>query len=179
MNDGMMGPMAMGAAGGMAAGAMRGGRGGPPPGYGQPQGGRGYDRGQSPNGSYGPYGRGPPPIALAPGYGMNQPQPGPSGYVAYSGETSRDSLPRAESPPPLMGETNTGPVGQAVEMDATTGSPSNPPTGFGTQFGNLRDSDGDVAGMVGLQQQRNLMQRETVTSETSRYSSDEYVPLTT
>jgi hypothetical protein len=55
-------------------------------------------------------------------------------------------------------------------MDATTGSPSTAPSGFG-QFGNLRESDGDVAGMVGLQQQR--LQRHTVDSEASRYSVDE------
>jgi hypothetical protein len=55
-------------------------------------------------------------------------------------------------------------------MDASTGSPSTTPQGFG-QFGNIRESDGDVAGMVGLQQQR--LQRQTVDSETSRYSADE------
>jgi hypothetical protein len=55
-------------------------------------------------------------------------------------------------------------------MDATTGSPSVPPRGFG-QFGNIRESDGDVAGMVGLQQQR--LQRETLQSDTSHYSNDE------
>jgi hypothetical protein len=62
-------------------------------------------------------------------------------------------------------------VGQAVEMDATTGSPSNAPKGFG-QFGQLRDSDADVAGMVGLQQQ-GIARPATFLSESSRYSSDE------
>jgi len=62
-------------------------------------------------------------------------------------------------------------------MDATTGSPSIAPKGFG-QFGQLRDSDGDVAGMVGLQQQRqNLAPRDTQISDSSRYSAEEpYVP---
>lgn len=58
-------------------------------------------------------------------------------------------------------------------QDATTGSPSHPPPGFVGQFGNLRDSDGDVAGMVGLQQQKIQQKRETLFSETSRYSDDE------
>jgi prepilin signal peptidase PulO-like enzyme (type II secretory pathway) len=156
--------------GGMAAGGMmRGGRGGPPPGYGAPQNGRGYDnRGPSPAGSYG---RRPSPPQQY-GYG-NDPyrNPPPVGEYATYNPDDRTSLPRAESPPPLPGLEQEGPVGQAVEMDATTGSPSNPPKGFG-QFGNIRESDGDVAGMVGLQQQR-LQQRGTVNSESSRYSSDE------
>jgi hypothetical protein len=60
-------------------------------------------------------------------------------------------------------------------MDATTGSPSHAPDGFGTQFGQLRDSDGDVAGMVGLQQQRQHLQvrPDTAMTDGSRYSTDE------
>jgi hypothetical protein len=149
-------------AGGMAAGGMmRGGRGGPPPSYGPPQ--RGGYRGQSPGGDYA---RRPSP-PQAPGYdAANYPPPAPPAgqYAAYNPDDSRSSLPRAESPPPM------GPVGQAVEMDATTGSPSHAPKGYG-QFGSIRESDGDVAGMVGLQQQR--IQRETIASESSRYSQDE------
>ena len=170
-NDGMMGPMAAGAVGGMAAGAMmRGGRGGPPPGYAQR---RSLDRGVSPAGSYGPYGRMPSPPDAAPGYGRNisSGDPPAPGYAAYNPDEARVSLPRAESPPPMSGLDTEGPVGQAVEMDATTGSPSITPGGFG-QFG-VRDSDGDVAGMVGLQQQRELQRHPTVMSDTSRYSSDE------
>ncbi|KAL3426079.1 pH-response regulator protein palI/prr-5 [Phlyctema vagabunda] len=169
MNDGT-GPMAMGAAGGMAAGAMmRGGR-APPPNYGAPQNGQGY-RDPSPPRAYDEYSQQSVPTT---GYTSNAP---PGGYVAYPGGDDRSSLPRAESPPPLPGLGNSAaPVGQAIEMDATTGSPSHPPQGFGTQYGNLRDSDGDVAGMVGLQQQRTAP-RETLTSETSNYSSEEpYVP---
>ncbi|KAK2629684.1 hypothetical protein QTJ16_000504 [Diplocarpon rosae] len=141
---------------------MRGGRGGAPPAYGR----GGYDsRSQSPGG----YGQRRP---LNDQYAPPIPQP-TGGYTAYNPDDSRSSLPRAESPPPMPGLD--GPVGQAVEMDATTGSPSVAPHGFGS-FGNLRDSDGDVAGMVGLQQQR-LQQRQTIETTSSRYSTDEaYVP---
>jgi hypothetical protein len=60
-------------------------------------------------------------------------------------------------------------------MDATTGSPSHAPQGFG-QFG-IRDSDADVAGMLALQQGRSLMaqRHDTYMSDMSRYSQDEYV----
>jgi hypothetical protein len=166
MNDGMM----AGAVGGMAAGGMmRGGRGGPPPGYGQRG---GYERNPSPG-----YGR--RPSESSDGYARNaSPRPPPpGGYAAYNPNSSLNSLPRAESPPPLPGMDDQGPVGQAVEMDATTGSPSTAPKDFG-QFGQLRDSDGDVAGMVGLQQQRQDIgaKHETLMSATSRYSTDEYIP---
>jgi hypothetical protein len=168
MNDGMM----AGAMGGMAAGAMMrgGGRGGPPPGYGR----GGYDRSVSPPGGYNQYGRRPSgPEGET--YGRNtSPRPPPVGeYTAYNPEEVRDSLPRAESPPPLPGDERGGPVGQAVEMDASTGSPSHAPSGFG-KFGQLRDSDGDISGMVGLQQQRqNALNRDTATSEGSVYSGEE------
>jgi hypothetical protein len=162
MNDGMM------AAGAVGAGAMMrggGGRGrGAPPGYGPA---RSYDRGQSP--AYDGYGRRPsPPDAY--GRDMSPAPPAAGQYAPYNPNEPRDSLPRAESPPPLPGLGHEEVVGQAVEMDATTGSPSIPPQGFG-QFGQLRDSDADVAGMVGLQQQG--LGRQTVMSESSRYSTDE------
>jgi hypothetical protein len=158
---------------------MRGGRGGAPPGYGPPppMGPGGFDnRGPSPGG------RRPSPAQMGrPGYGNdNYGTPPPVGqYAAYNPQNSdaQSDLPRAESPPPLPeleNEVPHGAVGQAIEMDATTGSPSVAPKGFGT-FGNLRDSDNDVAGMVGLQQQR--LQRQTVDSDVSRYSTDQpYVP---
>ncbi|KAL2065706.1 hypothetical protein VTL71DRAFT_3376 [Oculimacula yallundae] len=145
---------------------MRGGRGGAPPAYGR----GGYDnRGPSPGG----YGQRRP----APGGYDQYAQPQQPEYAAYNPDDSRSSLPRAESPPPLPGLDTAGPVGpvgQAIEMDATTGSPSAAPRGFG-QFGNIRESDGDVAGMVGLQQQR-LQHRATVDSDVSRYSQDTYAP---
>lgn len=102
----------------------------------------------------------------------------PNAYQAY--EPNRVSeLPRAESPPPLPGvdDAHEVPVGQAVEMDASTGSPAHAPQGFG-QFNNqLRDSDADVAGMLALQQARTsgLQRHDTFMSEGSRYSQEEYV----
>ena len=136
----------------MGGGAMmRGGRNGPSPGYGRvPQNDNQY--------------------GAEPAYAEDYRGPPDAGYTAYNPPDDRSSLARAESPPPLP-STYSGPVGQAIEMDATTGSrsPSIAPGGFG-QYGNIRDSDGDVAGMVGLQQQK-LDRHETVSS--SRYSTDE------
>lgn len=65
---------------------------------------------------------------------------------------------------------NQGVIGQAIEMDATTGSPSHTPIPF--QPMQLRDSDSDVQGLVGLQRQRE--HRESPMSLTSAYSSQEY-----
>lgn len=148
-------------------GMMRGGRGGGP-------GRGGFDnRGMMPYGQRSQDGQDM--------YNRNvSPRPPPQGqYSTYSTSEAGGSLPRAESPPPLPGiDTRGGPVGQAIEMDATTGSPSKAPQGFGNQYGTLRDSDGDVAGMVGLQQQKmNLPIRDTRVSDGSRYSTeDAYVP---
>jgi len=93
-------------------------------------------------------------------------------YVAYGQGGRPASLARAESPPPLAGIDDGAPVGQAIEMDGTTGSrsPSAPPQGFTNQYGPLRDSDGDVAGMVGLQQQRQDVPHN---SDGSKYSNEE------
>ena len=136
---------------------MRGGRGGP---SGYPNGGGPIYRGESPGGSYGPPSRRP-----VPGYGEEP-------YGAYTDGDNRESLPRAESPPPMPGIDGPGPVGQAVEMDATTGSPSHAPRGFGNSFG-VRDSDSDIAGIVGLQQRRvNAGNHDTMASDGSRYSND-------
>lgn len=143
---------------------MRGGRGGPQglPGYGPPP-GQSYSRDASPAGPYRAYGQ-------QQGYGAD---PGVSpmtpGYPGNVGNVDDVSdLARAESPPPLPGMDQNGDpiVGRAVEMDATSGSPSRSPVGFNNnQFQPIRASDGDVAGMVGLQQHR--------MSETSRYSQSE------
>ena len=113
---------------------------------------------------------------------MNPPMPsastgavGTGGYEAYNPDRVSE-LPRAESPPPLPCEENArdGGVGQAVEMNATTGSPSHPPQNFG-EFNQLRDSDADVAGMLALQQARtsSATPRQDYMSEGSRYSHDE------
>lgn len=87
-------------------------------------------------------------------------------------------LPRAESPPPLPEPTDSAvsSSGQAIEMDATPAAASS--SNSGDQYGNLRDSDTDVAGMVNLQQGKKLSspRRETFASDGSRYSQDEYVP---
>ncbi|KAG0650508.1 pH-response regulator 5 [Hyphodiscus hymeniophilus] len=169
MNDGVMAAGAIGAAG--AGAMMRGGGGsrgrGAPPGYGPT---RSYDRGESP--AYDGSGRRPAPPG-AYGRDMSPAPPSTNQYAAYRPDDTRSSLPRAESPPPLPGLGHE-PIGQAIEMDATTGSPSTAPKGFG-QFGQLRDSDADVAGMVGLQQQG--LSRPNDTSQNNSYSSDEpYVP---
>lgn len=157
--------------GGYGAPINRGGYGGPPPrgGYGARGNGRTpppyqgnaaaygdpYDgRGGSP--AYGPglYGArqqspGPP---SAPGYGNNQMGGAPGGgYSAF--DPQRNSLPRAESPPPLPGIDDTPGPRQPVEMD----------TGAYAQYG-IRDSDADVAGMLAMQQAR---------TSASTYSQDE------
>lgn len=170
--------------GGYGPAGMRGGR-PPPPGYQNSPGP--YDRRPSPANGYGPppagpYGRRGSGSDMAPSYSSVNNSTNPSlpsipqqGYEAYNPE--RASLPRAESPPPLPGDMPPPMVGQAVEMDAATGSPAHPPANFG-QF---RDSDADIAGMVGLQQgpNRNAQRHDTYMSEGSRYSTDEYVSLST
>ncbi|KAI4143834.1 MAG: hypothetical protein L6R39_004428 [Caloplaca ligustica] len=106
------------------------------------------------------------------GHDSNGRQPSPG---AYQGQRIR-----AESPPPPMPEipANPGVIGQAVEMDATTGSPSHGSpshTPIPFQPMQLRDSDSDVQGLVGLQRHRE--HRESPMSLTSVYSSQEpYVP---
>lgn len=172
----------------------------PPPGY-------QFDgRGPPPpqdnyNGPYGPDPRGmsPGPPSAPGGYGANNSSANVSagGYTAY-GSDDRDDLPRAESPPPLPGMDDGissgpdaipgGPVpgsvpsprpGQTVETDAASGSPRPPQNGFGNNQNDrqFRDSDADIAGMVGLQQGiAPLPRHNTVMSATSTYSTDEYVP---
>jgi len=164
----------------------RGGAAGPRGGYanGGPRGGR-----QTPTGYNvaGPNNRGPLP---ANGY-ANYSQPSgqysqaDAGYdnpAMPSAHSTEQDLPRAESPPPLPID-GSGPyaVGQAIEMDARTGSPAQSPRGFG-QFNNqLRDSDADVAGMLALQQGRIIpppQRHDTMMTEASKYSQDDpqYVP---
>ncbi|RYP23678.1 hypothetical protein DL765_000974 [Monosporascus sp. GIB2] len=166
--------------GGYAAAGMRGGR-APPPGY---PGGGSYDRRPPPPDTYGNY----PPAQQTPGpsgtpYGMNAPvpsvSPSPAGgrsYEAYNPDRVSD-LPRAESPPPLPGmdDMRDDRVGQAVEMDASTGSPAHTPPNF-DQFNQLRESDSDVAGMLALQQARTSsdQRHDTYMSDSSKYSQDEH-----
>ena len=163
---------------------------GPPsnPGYGRqpspgpPSNPQGYGRQASPGPPSAPggYARQPSPgLPSAPGvyarqrsnsnpggYGFGERQPSPG---AYQGQRIRQ-----ESPPPPMPEipVNEHMIGQAVEMDARTGSPAQAPS-FAQPM-QLRDSDSDVQGLVGLQQQRE--HRESPMSLTSVYSNQEYVP---
>ncbi|KAI0805107.1 pali-domain-containing protein [Xylaria sp. FL0064] len=162
-------------------GGMRGGR-TPPPGY-------AYDGRTPPPGAYGGYGsgrQGSPAPPRAP-YEDNASIPNMSAGVANTGgyqpyrPDQTDDLPRAESPPPLPESnlTTLGAVGQAVEMNATTGSPARPPAGFGQFNNHIRDSDTDVAGMLALQEARtsSAQRHDTVTSDASKYSQDEtYIP---
>jgi hypothetical protein len=147
------------------AGAMRGGR-TPPPGY---QGG--YDRRGSPAGApyqgQNQYARQLSPGPSGPGYMTNASVPSIS---TDSYGTQRDTLPRAESPPPLPEIDSTARPGQAIEMDAATGSPARAPQGFG-QFG-IRESDSDVAGMMALQQGGSSITQRHM-SDGSRYSQEE------
>ncbi|KAL7947711.1 SUR7/PalI family domain-containing protein [Trichoderma barbatum] len=151
----------------------------------------------------GQYNRRPPPQqGYADGRGgpyagaQQPPQPdvpvnygAPSGIASNSGSNNSNSnrfvpyrpdldLPRAESPPPLPEATESAvsSAGQAIEMDAT---PAAGAVNNGGQYGDLRDSDTDVAGMVHLQQgqQPSSARRETFASDGSKYSEDEqYVP---
>lgn len=122
-----------GAGAGMAAGAMMGrGRDGPPPVYES-----GYNGGdvRPP----------PPPGGFAP---RNQ---SPAGYTPRN-QSPAGYTPRNQPPPPAPAPMPHDSIGQAIEMDERTGS-----AGPG-QYG-LRDSDGDVAGIVALQQGRSSPMR--------------------
>lgn len=157
------------------------GRGGYPPRggpYGGPRGGgygpRGGMRGPPPPGWNG-NGRGgrPPhgvPMHGGPPMGRGGPPPGYNNNNIYGqgGPPPRETSPygnRGPSPPGPM------PIGQAIEMDNRTGTP---PTNYG-----LRESDGDVAGMLALQQggfPAGAPQRRPsngMMSPTSEYSIDE------
>ncbi|KAL8772961.1 MAG: hypothetical protein Q9209_001981 [Squamulea sp. 1 TL-2023] len=147
----------------------------------------GYARQPSPGGRSAPggYGRQSPGLPRTSGenarqrsfsnprsydYSGRQPSPG-----AYQGRGLQGQGMRPESPPPPMPDipANGAVIGQAIEMDATTGSPSHTPAPIRPM--QLRDSDSDVQGLVGLQQQRE--HRESPLSLTSVYSSQEpYVP---
>ncbi|PNY25153.1 pH-response regulator protein palI/RIM9 [Tolypocladium capitatum] len=160
---------------------MRGRGGYGPPGRGGPRGGRaGY--GPPPRGAYGmrggrapgQYDRNP---SADPYYGQ------PSGGLpdhsfnatnnasmpGYGPNNPDDEFPRAESPPPLAGSGTTRGIGP---VDA---APPKLPNTFG-RFGQIRDSDVDVAGMVGLQQGRPPGRHDTVMTDGSKYSTDAYDP---
>ncbi|KLU91818.1 pH-response regulator protein palI/RIM9 [Magnaporthiopsis poae ATCC 64411] len=175
----------------------------PPPGYYADH--RGPPPQDNYNGPYGagPRGMSPGPPSAPGGYGANSsanvannsaniannPSANVSAaYTAY-GYDGADDLPRAESPPPLPGvddmvnhSPNVSP-GTSVGRPDQAGAPLQTPSGnMGGHGGNhdgrqLRDSDADIAGMVGLQQGiAPLPRHNTVISATSAYSADGYVP---
>ncbi|KAJ4140237.1 regulator of ime2 [Fusarium equiseti] len=173
---------------------MRGRGGYPPPGRGSygPRGGRGGSGPQG-RGAFGPggmrggltppgYSNGPYDRRALPGQtyasdapltepsnGYNSTNPSMPSLNTYTAYRPESSLPRAESPPPLPGTEPATVDGQPVEMDAS-------PVVQGHQgggYGQLRDSDADVAGMVGLQQGQILHRHDTIMSEGSKYSTDE------
>lgn len=163
--DNGMGPMG-------AGGMMRGGR-GLPPGHLNGYGRGGYSSRDPSPGGYEGYDQSQSSLHSEPNYPRSGSAPLPEdNYVGYGQGGRPESLARAESPPPLAGIDDGAPVGQALEMDSTNDSRSSsaPPQGFTNQYGPLRDSDGDVAGMVGLQQQRQDVPHN---SDGSKYSNEE------
>lgn len=179
-------------------GRGRGGFGAPPRGSYGPRGGYG-----PPRGGYGPRGGfrgGPPPpgwngrgrggYGPPPAGGMRgAPRPPPPGYANdpyYAGPPPgprSGASPTMERGPDPYVPGPEMPIGMAIEMDERTGSPPvmSPPHQTGQMnpsFG-LRDSDADVNGMVGLQQDRrpSPMRRESERtsgqrSPTSIYSQE-------
>ncbi|KAI9834916.1 MAG: regulator of ime2, partial [Thelocarpon superellum] len=174
---------------------------GHPPAYGGAPGGRGapygrdpspyrggYGRGPSPGPPSGPggYGRrpspGPPGLGPAPGYGR-RPSPGPPGeFGGYSPYGPRQPSPGP--PRPFHPHEDVVGVGQAIEMDATTGSPSpshdlsptHPPAGFPA----FRNGEGNPSGGTGRTPPRNpppTRYNPGLVSPTSIYSAQEpFVP---
>ncbi|KAM0356074.1 hypothetical protein ACHAPU_000468 [Fusarium lateritium] len=122
------------------------------------------DRRPSPPGSYAPDGQ-----VSEPSIGYNSANPSMPSVTNYSAYTPESTYPRAESPPPLPGTMPATIGGQPVEMDASS-AVQHPGAG---NYGQLRDSDVDVAGMVGLQQGQIPHRHDTVMSEGSKYSTDE------
>lgn len=162
---------------------------GPRGGYGPPRGGygsRGGFRGGPPPPGWNGRGRGgygPPPGGMAM---RGPPRPPPPGYANdpyYAGPPPGSRGPASptmdRAPDPYMAGPDV-PIGTAIEMDARTGSPpvmSPPPqTGHMSPNYGLRDSDADVNGMVGLQQDRrpSPLRRESSghRSPTSVYSQE-------
>jgi hypothetical protein len=143
-------------------------RGPPPPGWNG--GGRGMrpPQGAPMNGPGPGPGRGGPP----PGYNNNYYGPGPGGP---GGPPPREISPYSNRGPPPPGPMSM-PIGQAIEMDNRTGTP---PVNGNQNYG-LRESDGDVQGMLALQQggfpadapQRRPSNGNGLLSPTSEYSTE-------
>ncbi|PHH81734.1 hypothetical protein CDD82_82 [Ophiocordyceps australis] len=132
----------------------RGGRPGPPSGYGN--GATQYEHQQ------------PPMNASGNGWNSAHNLPMESNH-GFRNSPSDNDLPRAESPPPLPGLDT---AHEAIEMDA---SPTETPVY--TPYRQTGDNDADIVGMVGLQQGRVPARHDTIMSDGSRYSTDDvYVP---
>ncbi|XP_044721674.1 SUR7/PalI family domain-containing protein [Hirsutella rhossiliensis] len=130
-----------------------------------------YDRRPSADAMY--YGQQPPQSSLSPGWYAEKNAAAPAFRNDYEAHNPGTGLPRAESPPPFLGNDPSTAVGQPVEMEAAQADAPN----TADQYGQMRDNDMDVAGMVGLQQARPRARHETMMTEGSRYSTDEpYVP---
>lgn len=135
----------------------------------------GYRGGPLPGG----YGRGPsPPQQIVPGgYGGGPLTGGDYAFARQEAQAGQQpiQLYRNEPSPPLpLQHPGDGEIiGQAIEMDARTGSPGLASPQFpGTQ--QLRDSDSDVQGLVGLQKQgANKEHRDSPMSLTSVYSGEQ------
>lgn len=138
------------------------------------------------------YGRQPPPLApTSPGDYVHTsspsapenstlhargPSPGPSSAPGPYGYVAREPSPQpgvhsyqAASPPPPLPELHPGGssvIGQAVEMDALTGSPSQNPA-------QSRNNDVIAPGLAGMHQK--IQRRDSPLSMTSIYSTQEYV----
>lgn len=141
----------------------RGGYGPPPRGYGPPRGNaygprggprggyRGGFRGNQPPPGWNGRGRGggygPGPARPPPGYGADPYYPPQGGMAPVERQRSPQDQFVARGPSP-GGDLA---IGQAIEMDERTGSSPDAVPNQVSPYG-LRDSDGDVAGMVGLQQ---------------------------
>jgi hypothetical protein len=178
-------------AGGAVAGGAMMGRGGRPSDQDYPPGsgrgapspyGAGYANAQS------PYGRRP----SEPRYGQNQ-SPGPPsgrggyGYGGYNDQRppSRDSFPRAESPPPMPGEErNVDPnaIGQAIAMTPQHGSPVHAQAPFTEEPHPLSDSEdeGDGYGVAGVRKKSEHSQSSAYSSQRNEYvtSTPAQTPLT-
>ena len=112
---------------------------GPPPGY-----AHGYSHGYGDDGSNGGFYAGGAAVALGMGAA--------AGAMAMQGRSR--SMEQQRPPPDPYATAPDLPIGQAIEMDERTGSM---PGGTSAPNYGLRDSDADVNGMVGLQQDRQMM----------------------
>ena len=185
---GMGGVVAAGAAGMAAGAAMRRPERGPPPTYPLQDGNltpdqfdaqnRDFER--TPYTAYGARQQSPSggprsqsvPYQPSPGAGLRSQSPHSMRQPSSAGRF-RD----AESPPPLpAGAHAMNSVGQAVEMDGSSGRQMGTPTGYGTAVNHLEGQDADVQGMVGLQQNRGAYaaNRRDPQGITSAYGPDEY-----